>query len=586
MSFKKNSCPFHKRIGMYFILSIIILSPFVSAFGQSGKAVAFEKAMQTALGKGYGASVFLIDYHTGPLRYLGYRSTGVVVKGEYILTAGHATIIGKKYRVVFPDGKECSAIGVGKITPLDAGMLKIQEEGSWPSAEMGWSSLLAINEPCLTAAYPASFQPKQLSVRYGKVTGIPLSLNIDSVVIKDFSRGRANDYMLRNTCVMEPGDSGGPLFDIDGKLIGIRSRIMDSQEINFDVPIDVFRQYWTALQQGKEFKALPERDADWQTARPEHPYSDVLWDKDMDRTMQQSNSREGDVVLVTSPVDSALKVNGTIISLKKLRAFDPKAKSWLISKSSLVDDHPVVHLNNGEKEEAVVIARDEKRDLVLMALYRYKANGISLDCEFRDSMDTAELGSLLRSPLPAAPAAVGTASTVVFDLPQGSDDKVSFGASFEPISGKLSFVQVVPAGPAAVAGIAEKDEIIALDGQRIEQPAQLMELIMRLKPGDVLPIQVKRGEQTFDYKMLLGKLEPTGNALILERFEGGRSDRKDGFGPIFVHDSKLTPANCGGPVFDIHGDFLGINMARYSRTATVGMLAVQLQSFIDEVLER
>ncbi len=53
---------------------------------------------------------------------------------------------------------------------------------------------------------------------------------------------------------MEPGDSGGPLFDLDGKVVGIRSQIQQSVKENFDIPIASFRLYWDQLQKEEEFK--------------------------------------------------------------------------------------------------------------------------------------------------------------------------------------------------------------------------------------------------------------------------------------------------------------------------------------------
>ncbi len=60
--------------------------------------------------------------------------------------------------------------------------------------------------------------------------------------------------MIHSTACMEPGDSGGGLFDLDGKLVGIRSQIQESLSDNFDVPVNTYRQYWDSLNAGKEFE--------------------------------------------------------------------------------------------------------------------------------------------------------------------------------------------------------------------------------------------------------------------------------------------------------------------------------------------
>ena len=44
-----------------------------------------------------------------------------------------------------------------------------------------------------------------------------------------------------------------------------------------------------------------------------------------------------------------------------------------------------------------------------------------------------------------------------------------------------------------------------------------------------------------------------------------RSVRRDGFSKIILHDAHLKPTDCGGPVFDLGGNFVGLNIARNSR---------------------
>ena len=56
---------------------------------------------------------------------------------------------------------------------------------------------------------------------------------------------------LRTDCTLVGGDSGGPLFDMDGNLIGIHSRIGGSLEQNIHVPVDVFSEYWDQMAAGK-----------------------------------------------------------------------------------------------------------------------------------------------------------------------------------------------------------------------------------------------------------------------------------------------------------------------------------------------
>lgn len=67
-----------------------------------------------------------------------------------------------------------------------------------------------------------------------------------------------NQYgFLQSTCLMEPGDSGGPLFDANGNVVGIHSAIDVSEKENFEVPVDLYRTYWSALQQPRTYGEYP-----------------------------------------------------------------------------------------------------------------------------------------------------------------------------------------------------------------------------------------------------------------------------------------------------------------------------------------
>ena len=118
------------------------------------------------------------------------------------------------------------------------GLIKITSPENLPVAEMGWSSNLKLNEPCISLGYPGAYDAKRgVVVRFGRIT-----------------KPVAENGMIQSTCLMEPGDSGGPLFDIQGRVIGIHSNIRRSLDQNYDVPVDQFRRYWSQLTKGETFR--------------------------------------------------------------------------------------------------------------------------------------------------------------------------------------------------------------------------------------------------------------------------------------------------------------------------------------------
>jgi serine protease Do len=57
----------------------------------------------------------------------------------------------------------------------------------------------------------------------------------------------ASSSTIRTDCTLVGGDSGGPLFDLNGNVIGIHSRIGATLQSNIHVPIDTYRETWDRL---------------------------------------------------------------------------------------------------------------------------------------------------------------------------------------------------------------------------------------------------------------------------------------------------------------------------------------------------
>ena len=154
--------------------------------------------------------------------------SGVVVSQDgFILTCAHVNQRpGRPITVTFPDGKRVKAITLGNNHGVDAGMVKITDEGEYPFVPMGSSADAQPGQWCLAVGYPVSFsRGLQPAVRLGRV-----SVNKPRMIVSD--------------CAIMGGDSGGPLFDLYGNVIGINSRVNNSLEMNIHVPVDVYRESW------------------------------------------------------------------------------------------------------------------------------------------------------------------------------------------------------------------------------------------------------------------------------------------------------------------------------------------------------
>ena len=154
--------------------------------------------------------------------------SGVIVSEDgLVLTAAH--VIGKtgqKMNVRLLNGKKVSAISLGGSEISDAGMLKITKKGKWPFSPIAKRDSSKIGDWCFAIGHPGGFNKKRgVVVRLGRIIG-------------------KNEDTLQSDSRLLGGDSGGPLFDFNGNIIAIHSRVSKQPDQNFHVPVECFHINW------------------------------------------------------------------------------------------------------------------------------------------------------------------------------------------------------------------------------------------------------------------------------------------------------------------------------------------------------
>lgn len=157
--------------------------------------------------------------------------SGVVVSEDgMILTAAHVTGgVGKTFTVKFEDGREVQAESLGLNSETDAGMAKIIDEGTYPFVEIDRDDSAVLGDWVFALGHSGGFDADRGSVvRLGR-----LVITADTTVHSD--------------CILIGGDSGGPLFDLHGRLIGIHSRVGNRLPQNMHVPMREYLKHWDGL---------------------------------------------------------------------------------------------------------------------------------------------------------------------------------------------------------------------------------------------------------------------------------------------------------------------------------------------------
>jgi len=169
------------------------------------------------------------------------HGSGVIISEDgYVLTAAH--VAGKPERdatFILPDGRRVKGKTLGTYRTLDAGLMKIAEDGPWPHAEMAKSGGIDVGGWCVVTGHPGGFQEGRKPV-----------VRIGRVILKD-------KFAITTDCTLVGGDSGGPLFDMSGEVIGINSRIGSFLTANMHVPIAAYHDAWDRLVKGDAWGHFP-----------------------------------------------------------------------------------------------------------------------------------------------------------------------------------------------------------------------------------------------------------------------------------------------------------------------------------------
>lgn len=177
--------------------------------------------------------------------------TGFVIDNQgHILTAAHVVDGASSVSVAFQDGKTKQAKVLGTDKSTDVAVLSIDTSGvTLHPLTLGSSSALAVGDPIAAIGDPYGYDR---SLSTGVVSALDRSIQAPD--------GFSISHAIQTDAALNPGNSGGPLLDANGDVIGIADQIATGQSaggsssgnsgVGFLVPIDVAKQVISTLEQG------------------------------------------------------------------------------------------------------------------------------------------------------------------------------------------------------------------------------------------------------------------------------------------------------------------------------------------------
>ena len=228
-----------KRLLAVLVLIILVSASTKFAAGFENDAVRklkeIEQKVTTVVGQNMKSLVAVSDG-------VGFGSGVIISADGLVLTAGHvmASPDRGQYEVTLSSGRRVKARSLGKNLNTDAGMLQILEAGEYPFVKLNRALNQELGSWVVSLGHSGGWElGRTAPVRTGRILS---QLN----------------HQILTDAVLIGGDSGGPLFNLDGELIGIHSSIGDSVAENRHVSIPTFIRDWDRLKRGDSWGSLPE----------------------------------------------------------------------------------------------------------------------------------------------------------------------------------------------------------------------------------------------------------------------------------------------------------------------------------------
>lgn len=369
----------------------------------------------------------------GAQPFRGQGSGFIISADGLVLTNAHVVREAKQVTVKLSDRREFAAQVLGSDPATDIAVLKLDAK-HLPTVQLGDPRQVQVGDPVLAIGSPYGFEQ---SATQGIVSAKGRSLPGDSVV-----------PFIQTDAAVNPGNSGGPLFDGSGRVIGVNAQIYSQsggfQGLAFSIPIDV---------------ALKIKDQIVQHGKVEHARLGVTL-QDLSAPLAASfglAAPDGALVSSVAPGSAAAKAG--------LKAGDV---------ITAVDGEPVRVA--GDVSSRVGLARPGDK--------------LRLDL-WRDKQRVAETVALGRADAERQEAAAA---------PEGG----SLGLALRPLERQelrgsgldhgLLIERVT--GPAQLAGVQPGDVLLALNGKPVQSVAQVRDAL-KDRPASVALLVARDGQQIF-----------------------------------------------------------------------------------------
>ncbi len=554
----------------------------------------------------------------------GGSGSGVIVSADgLVLTAAHVIDKSQELTIIYPDGRRFKGKSLGTYGPSDAGMGQILEGAPHPFVNVASGLDLKVDDTVMALGHPGGFDPQR---------GTPLRIGHILSLSDDFFEA---DVALIG------GDSGGPTFDLNGDVIGIHSHIADSLHLNSDAHIASFHRAWDAMRQGthhathysnsldekemRETQSRAEANQQQQSELPTDNRGDTSQPSELRSLAERSKANGGSLKLsreallqlrqnLAARMERAAPASGTrwidTWARQWLAQFQPKTERFrksvyrvivsgrpvalgtavhpdgmLVTKASEIKGkNAFVELGPQDLRPMEIVSISQTLDLALVKVAGVTLEPVDLRCASARSNTPSEMGTLC-SAVGATDQSVGFGVVSVAQRSLDGKSGAYLGVVVAPDGQGLKIVDIKPNSPAVRAGLKGTDRIASVDGRAIKSNDELSDCIAAHVPGDLLRMDVERDQAQLTLMITLGDgaaLAPMPGAReqAIDSESTSMSKRRWFFSNGLQHDCAIAARDCGGPLIDLEGRLLGINIARAGRIQSYAIPISDVAMFV------
>ncbi|WP_432807387.1 DegQ family serine endoprotease [Rhodoligotrophos ferricapiens] len=379
--------------------------------------------------------------------------SGLVVTNNHVITGAD------KIQVNFADGRNLDAEVVGRDAKTDLALLRIKPTSPLQAVEFGNSDQLRVGDWVMAIGNPFGL-------------GGSVTLGIVSARNRDINAGPYDDF-IQTDAAINRGNSGGPLFDMNGKVIGINSAIISptggSIGIGFAIPSTTAQAVISQLREHGEVRR------GWLGVRIQNITDEIA------ESLGLADSHGALVAEVTpgGPAAAAgIEAGDVILEFDGKPVTAMRNLPRIVANTPINKQVPVIVMRNGEKKSLSVVVGDLKVG------------------EEDTSVDEPETAEPEETPVPEAK----TVDQLGLKLGILTDALREQYQIKESVSGVV-VTEVTPGGPAAEKRLQPGDVIVEVGQREVQTPDDVAEQVAEIaksgRKSVLLLVSNAQGEPRF-----------------------------------------------------------------------------------------